>query len=1126
MTKNDVFDKITAVLMTTPDLRQFLGWDKPAIELVAERLEELHHQNPDTFRRATVVVPTSESGRRLREYMAERAGKPILMPRIILTSQLIPTKGENVASDMEALAVWLQVLGADGADPVAQYAPLIPRRPETHRERWAVGVAHKLMALRTRLEQEEVGIDDVTGLLCKREHAVQAELDKLGPKEESARKSLLARKAVFANEQVRWRRLGELFNRVDALLKGNTITKLQADWLENPALRGQSKLLIMACVPEFSPQIKTCLRQLSRKAGVKVEIWVHAPEEEAAHFDAFGLPLEESWCSREIDIPDALVFSDPERKVVDNARSTIHLTDDAESMAAEAVRLAGGFRSDEVVLATGSTDFSPSLLNAFSSPEIGMGWQMNAPEGRSLRTTELGSLPEQLADFCAARNGDGIVSDKQGGMLELNAFVALLCNRALQQVLYADAEVLANLQSHVEQLRAVLLPASVQSLCDLLNPKLELPVQAYRSLQNVAAERNVTYWEFARRVRDFAVECCQLQLLPDKLKVLVQRVTEIYADSALKAFADKFGKSIHDLLDKKMPGIIRNPAMLLEILRHEVRNMEGGQSNSEAFVGNVMGWRELTFTKGKRIIVCAMHDGCIPEPVEDDEFLPESLCRELHIKHEPFRIARDSYLLTALLKCYPSGAVHLVTARQNPDGSSAAPSGLLLRCGSQLPYRARAFFAESSGVSAFPPVPLYALRTSQSPEPKDGKLQPGEMESIEQIAPGKTNPFLRSSRAYSPSSLELFLQCPFTFWLKHLYQLDAGEVYDDEKSELENNEYGTLVHAVLESAVKLYPTEEKLRAAFPDAISVNELTAALNQKMIAIVRSEWERVYLLDTERGVQPLPMEVLMRNVEGSMEAFARQHVEDLLLGWENVACEYTLKPSLTLSNGETVKFKMVADRIDRHRNGHWRIIDYKTSADDKKPLKVHFELLEEGEESPYYRFMNASGYRFPLAEAAFKNNTVVRRYRWKNVQLMLYAYGLRQLNATDIRNDLKSESLAGVMPDLLYYNLQSNNRSMPCYPLLQSGRLEQFNVRNSKGTFRHTPEELLEYAMVTVDSAIRMIRDGKCLFSAESLKLKTRPFSRLTGDTWDKNAPRFGAVSPTADPRSMFNLPELNV
>lgn len=573
-----------------------------------------------------------------------------------------------------------------------------------------------------------------------------------------------------------------------------------------------------------------------------------------------------------------------------------------------------------------------------------------------------------------------------------------------------------------------------------------------------------------------------------------------------------------------MQGIINNPSLQLEMLRYEVQNQESGQPSPEVFVANVMGWRELAFARGRRVIICAMHDGCIPEPVEDDEFLPESLCRELNIRHEPFRIARDSYLLTALLKSRPDGAVHFVTARQNPDGSSAAPSGLLLRCGEQLPCRARAFFAESIAVTALPPVPIYYLHPSQFPELPDSKLQPGMMESIEQIAPGKKNPFLIPTKTYSPSSLELFLQCPFTFWLKHLYRLDAGEVYDDEKSELESNEYGTLVHAVLEAAVRQYPTEEKLRAAFPEAISANELTKALNQRMISIARGEWERVYLLFTERGVQPLPMEVLLRNVEGTMEAFARRHVEDLLSGWQNMACEYTLMPTLTLSNGETVRFRMVADRIDRHRSGHWRIIDYKTSADDKKPLKVHFELLEEGEESPYYTFMNAAGYRFPLVEAKFKNE--VRCYRWKNVQLMLYAYGLRQLNAKDIRSDLQSESLAGVMPDLMYYNLQSNNRSMPCYPLVLAGQLEQFNVRNSKGVFRHTPEELLENALVTVDSAIRMIRDGRCLFSAESLKLKTRPFSRLTGDTWDKNAPRFGAVSPTADPRSMFNLPELNI
>lgn len=1114
--------------MSTPHI-EFLGWDRPAIELVAEKLLELNDRDSDVFRRATVVVPTAESGRRLREYMAERAGRPILMPRIILTNNLVSDGEVGAASEMETLSAWLQVLGAEGDDSVALYSPLIPRRPESHHERWAVGVAHKLMALRMRLEQEEVGIDAVTGLLYKCEQAVQEELGGLSEGAGAARKTLLARKAVFAHEQVRWRKLGELFGRVDAMLGKKAVSRSLAERVDAPSWPGQCRLLIMACVPEFSPQIKTRLRHLHGKDGGRVEIWVHAPVSEACCFDAFGIPLESAWVEREIDIPNAFVFSDVERKVVDDARSSIHMVDDAEAMAAAALRLAGGFCSDEVVLATGSPDYTPALLNAFSMPDGGEGWQMNAPEGRSLRTTELGRLPELLADFCAVRHGDGVVSAKQGGMPELNAFVALLCNRALQQVLYGNDEVLANLQSHVEQLRAVLMPAAVQSLCDLLNPAHELPVSLNRSIKDVAEGRNVVYWEFAQRVQAFTENCCRIQSLPEQLNVLSHRLSELYGETTLKPFAAKCCKCIASVLEKEFIAGVNNPVMLLEVLRHKVRSLEGIQprNSRDSSVGNVMGWRELTFAAGKRLIVCAMHDGCIPEPVEDDEFLPESLCRELHISHEPFRVARDSYLLTALLKSHPEGAVHFVVARQNADGSSVAPSGLLLRCGKDaLPYRARAFFAESAGVNVLPPVPIYALREAQVPELPGGILQPGMLERIEQIAPGKTNPFLNPHKTYSPSSLELFLQCPLTFWLKHLYGLDAGEVYDDEKSELESNEYGSLIHAVLENTVKRYPSEEKLRAAFPGAVAARDLAVALNQQMIDIARHEWERVYLLFSERGVQPLPMEVLLRNIEGSMFDFARQHVSDLLEGWSNVQCEYVLEPSFTLSNGDVVRFKMVADRIDRHREGHWRIIDYKTSSGEKKPLHAHFELLKEGEDSPYYSFMNADGYRFPMVKALFKNGKELRCFRWKNVQLMLYAYGLRQLNAKDICSSMRDESLADVMPDLVYYNLQSNSRSMQCYPLLLSGQLAQFNIRNSKGVFCDTPEELLNNAMVTVDSAIRMIRDGKCLFSAESLRLKSSPFSRLTGDVWDKNAPRFGAVSSTADPRSMFNLPELYI
>ena len=61
--------------MNTPKI-EFLGWDEPAIELVAEKLLAglRNPQKAAQYRRATVVVPTEGSGRRLREYMAEKAG--------------------------------------------------------------------------------------------------------------------------------------------------------------------------------------------------------------------------------------------------------------------------------------------------------------------------------------------------------------------------------------------------------------------------------------------------------------------------------------------------------------------------------------------------------------------------------------------------------------------------------------------------------------------------------------------------------------------------------------------------------------------------------------------------------------------------------------------------------------------------------------------------------------------------------------------------------------------------------------------------------------------------------------------------------------------------------------------
>ena len=53
----------------------------------------------------------------------------------------------------------------------------------------------------------------------------------------------------------------------------------------------------------------------------------------------------------------------------------------------------------------------------------------------------------------------------------------------------------------------------------------------------------------------------------------------------------------------------------------------------------------------------------------------------------------------------------------------------------------------------------------------------------------------------------------------------------------------------------------------------------------------------------------------------------------------------------------------------------------------------------------------------------------------------------------------------------------------------------------------------ALRTVRSAVRLIRHGLCLYSAVALELKKKPYAQ------------YGALAPSADPREIFSLPELN-
>jgi len=102
--------------------RFFLSWDKPACRAVAERLLSLGNG----FHRHLVLVPTRESGRQLREYLASISRtQAIFAPQVIPADQFPRMEEkEETASAPEELAGWLLALGKT---PHRLYPRLFPR---------------------------------------------------------------------------------------------------------------------------------------------------------------------------------------------------------------------------------------------------------------------------------------------------------------------------------------------------------------------------------------------------------------------------------------------------------------------------------------------------------------------------------------------------------------------------------------------------------------------------------------------------------------------------------------------------------------------------------------------------------------------------------------------------------------------------------------------------------------------------------------------------------------------------------------------------------------------------------------------------------------------------------------
>ncbi|PTY04936.1 hypothetical protein DB347_19785 [Opitutaceae bacterium EW11] len=684
--------------------------------------------------------------------------------------------------------------------------------------------------------------------------------------------------AALAVLEERWRRLLS----ARGLADNASSLRSAAATAEPPA--GISRIVVASVVDPLPLSLVVLERWAE---SLPVEIVSHGPVD-VVLFDPLGRVSGEAQSSRSLPFREG---------------SALHVTRDSRSASEQAAALAEGYREAPATLAIGAmdADTAQTLKQAFEA----RGLRAHDPAGVSLGRVGLGLLAVQLLDFVGEPPP---------------ASVAQLARHPDFAAFAVGAREWA---PHPSLL--------VGQLDTVLNAHLPGDLAALRTFaekEKFHGLAALTGWlqALGRRLKSGAVS-----------RSLAEALEEIVAarefDLAIDEDSDRAEEagllleifSQFSEVERRFPNLSAPAAAL--ILRRAIESAHRFPKELEKG-WDLLGWLELAYEDAPHLVLVGFNEGAVPETIQGDIFLPNSLREFLGMRTNQDRFLRDQLLLEAHLRSRAAaGRVDVLIPRMSDAGDPRQPSRLLFRCSDEeLVPRAKQLFAE------LPPPPRSPARHTA------WKLKP---------VPGTPRHHL------SPSSIRTYLACPFRYYLKHQLGMKAVEV---GKQELSPDMYGTLCHAALEALGR----DPSMR----EVVDPEKLSAYLTNAYIVLAR---EQLGVVDS------FALQVQLESGLARLQAAARVEAEEREQGWRIVDCER--KWALKLPG---VEIEGRIDRIDRNdRTGAYRLIDYKTQDAGKPPEQAHWTRYREED-------------AHVLLEAVFDRGGVPTR--WTDLQLPLYLLALR--------------------------------------------------------------------------------------------------------------------------------------
>jgi ATP-dependent helicase/nuclease subunit B len=936
--------------MPTPRLH-VLPWTQPLPRQAAAWLAQgWSGDAPLDLHALLVVVPTRQSGRRLREALAAHAearGQAVWPPRVVLPEDLLrlgaPTAG--VASRLETLLAWIDVLRAVD---LAEFREVFPIDPPARNFAWAQRLAGLLLHVQATLAEAGLRLADVPGRV--------------------------AAKAGDFPEAARWAQLAELERRSDAALAARGLRDAQAEkitFATAPTLPPGIARIVVLATPDPLPLAIQVLAAHAHNVPVDVVVTGPPDEDAALLFDEWGRPRTDVWSRR------SLAWTDFEERV--------HLCPDPAAQAGRVVALAGGYGQPAGALAVGVAD--PAVRPSLDNGLLRAGFAPFDPEGTPRRRGALHALLAALAEFAREPAFDAVavlarcpdvlawLQAELGGGFSPAQFLAAL-DELHTEHLPPTLEAACGYARHSLTLAAAD-PADAGGHGAVSGQPLNMGETPMPRLPAVASGTGVPPVDSS--AMPVGAQSCPLDtlrapslsrgcaLLPRALDLLGELrallTTGAFPANAAAALTRLFAARTFDLAQPAARGLADDAEAWRDVLMAVARaaaQFTGARENEwwESSRGSFR--REHAFRRqaGPTLSSCSAGSNCCgrmrrisSSPVSTTVVCPRPwwamrFCRSRCANSSASRrmppvspVTRISGA-TAAAGAAPRGQgveiwpLDLLVGKVSAAGDPLRPSRLLLLCDdAQLPARVRFLFREIE--SSRPSLPWR----------RAWKLRPRRL----------ARPFA----SLNVTAFRDYLACPFRFYLKHGLGMEA---VDPEKTELDARDFGNLCHAALQTLGE----EPGLR----DCTDEKVLREALLDRLRATVRARYG---------GLLTLPLVVQLESARQRLRKAAEVQARERAEGWviERVEWKFPAAPALVFA-GLAVRGKI--DRIDRHEGtGAVRVLDYKTSDQPAAPRDAHCRRpRRDGADDA-----RPAWARFTIGD---------RELVWTDLQLPLYLHALQ--------------------------------------------------------------------------------------------------------------------------------------